>query len=235
MATLSQRPTTTAGLLFGFCKRMAAFSACLTGGCLLLAACAPALDWREVSFAPGQTTLWFPCKPVRQERELEIAPGQRHLAVLLACDAQGASFAALEIPLQAVATQDANASTAGPTDVLTSKVPMGSAESLLSGMMASAAQRWGTAREWDASERPSMTARAFTGDQWRIYRSSGSTDSGSNGAPSSSSAPLPAVGIAAPQVWALFFQTPASVVQITYSGASLSPSLAQTFFAQAHP
>lgn len=67
---------------------------CLAALFLLIAvaACAPALDWREVR--PESTSLiaMFPCKPSRQTRELPLA-GARVRMELLACEAGGATWA----------------------------------------------------------------------------------------------------------------------------------------------
>lgn len=63
---------------------------------LLLAACSPALDWRETQAPGAGLTLLFPCKPQSHERSVEVA-GQPWSAQLLACDAGGMTFAALAL------------------------------------------------------------------------------------------------------------------------------------------
>lgn len=63
---------------------------------LLLAACSPALDWREAQAPGAGLTLLFPCKPQTQERSVEVA-GQPWSATLMACDAGGMTFAALAL------------------------------------------------------------------------------------------------------------------------------------------
>lgn len=58
----------------------------------LIAACAPALNWREVRPESTALVAMFPCKPSRQTRELPLA-GVRVRMNLLACEAQGATWA----------------------------------------------------------------------------------------------------------------------------------------------
>jgi hypothetical protein len=63
-----------------------------------LAACAPALDWREVRTAGGGLVGLLPCKPERFERRLEVA-GQVVRMRLLSCAAAGATYAIGELEL----------------------------------------------------------------------------------------------------------------------------------------
>ncbi len=63
----------------------------------LLAGCAPALDWRDVTLGE-QTRLQFPCKPDRIERRLPLA-GAEVSARMLQCDAGGASWSAVEFEM----------------------------------------------------------------------------------------------------------------------------------------
>lgn len=58
----------------------------------LLAACAPALDWREVRPDGGGVTLLFPCKPDRQARRVSLGKQQVRL-VLHACTAGASTWA----------------------------------------------------------------------------------------------------------------------------------------------
>ena len=53
---------------------------------VLLAACSPALDWRDVRPAGSHVTLLMPCKPVVQERRLPLAGASVSLT-LQACKA----------------------------------------------------------------------------------------------------------------------------------------------------
>lgn len=53
---------------------------------VLLAACSPALDWREVRPADSHLQLLFPCKPVQQARRVMLA-GQNVRLVLHVCNA----------------------------------------------------------------------------------------------------------------------------------------------------
>jgi hypothetical protein len=57
-----------------------------------LAACSPALNWREVRPESTALVVMFPCKPSRQTRELPLA-GARVRMELLACEAGGATWA----------------------------------------------------------------------------------------------------------------------------------------------
>jgi hypothetical protein len=58
----------------------------------LLAACAPALDWREVRPDDSGVTLLFPCKPDSHARKVNLGPHQVRL-VLYACTASGSTWA----------------------------------------------------------------------------------------------------------------------------------------------
>ena len=60
---------------------------------LLLAACAPRLDWREARPAGAGVLALFPCKPELERRELPAPPGAARLNMgLAACKAGGLSF-----------------------------------------------------------------------------------------------------------------------------------------------
>lgn len=57
-----------------------------------LAACSPALDWREAQIdGPGLAAM-FPCRPVGQRRQIELA-GVAVTMEMQACEASGATFA----------------------------------------------------------------------------------------------------------------------------------------------
>lgn len=56
-----------------------------------LAACAPALDWRDVRPEGAGIQLQFPCKPSSQSRDLSLA-GQRVKLALHACAAGGLTW-----------------------------------------------------------------------------------------------------------------------------------------------
>lgn len=60
--------------------------------CSLLAACSPALNWRELRFDEAGVSQLFPCKPVRQQRSLVLS-GAPQVLVLQVCDAAGATWA----------------------------------------------------------------------------------------------------------------------------------------------
>lgn len=57
-----------------------------------LAACAPALDWREVRMDEAGLLGLFPCRPVAQTRELALA-GRPVAMTLRACESGGGTFA----------------------------------------------------------------------------------------------------------------------------------------------
>lgn len=69
----------------------AAGAGCACAAALLLAACAPALDWRDVRPEGSGVTLLMPCKPVTQERRLPLAGAVVRLA-LHACNADGQTW-----------------------------------------------------------------------------------------------------------------------------------------------
>jgi len=56
-----------------------------------LAACSPALDWREVRPDGGVLTAWLPCKPQRRVREIDLAGGRVSME-MLGCRAQGSTW-----------------------------------------------------------------------------------------------------------------------------------------------
>jgi len=66
--------------------RRATRAGCACAAAVLLAACSPALDWREVRPAGSHVTLLMPCKPVLQERRLPLAGASVSLT-LQACSA----------------------------------------------------------------------------------------------------------------------------------------------------
>lgn len=67
-------------------------AAALAAAPCVLAACAPALDWRDVHLPGAQLQAAFPCRPVAQERRVVLAG--RELAMRLhACEAAGSTFA----------------------------------------------------------------------------------------------------------------------------------------------
>jgi hypothetical protein len=55
------------------------------------AACAPALDWRELKTADGRLVFMLPCKPTVQERSVQLA-GRAVMLALQACAAQGQTW-----------------------------------------------------------------------------------------------------------------------------------------------
>ncbi len=65
---------------------------CLTLPALLLAACSPALDWRDVRPEGAPLQLQFPCRPLAQQRSVPLAGAPVPLQ-LQVCSAADASFA----------------------------------------------------------------------------------------------------------------------------------------------
>lgn len=59
---------------------------------VLLAACAPTLDWRDVDIGP-QTKAQFPCKPEHASRSLSL-DGRPMAAQMWSCEAGGLSWSA---------------------------------------------------------------------------------------------------------------------------------------------
>lgn len=57
-----------------------------------LHACAPALDWRQVSPGGWQVTASFPCRPSNAQRDIALG-GQRLTMFMHACTAAGTTFA----------------------------------------------------------------------------------------------------------------------------------------------
>jgi hypothetical protein len=99
---------------------------------LLLAACAPALDWREVRPEGSHMTLLMPCKSTAQQRQLPLAGAAVRLS-LQACSADGQTWgvahADVEDPARvAVALAELRASAAanvaaGAVELLPLQVP----------------------------------------------------------------------------------------------------------------
>jgi hypothetical protein len=64
----------------------------LTSAVLLLAACSPALDWRELRPADSGAVAMFPCRPTSHARKLRLAGGEV-LLTLHACTADDVTWA----------------------------------------------------------------------------------------------------------------------------------------------
>ncbi len=64
----------------------------LLSGSLLLQACSPSLNWRDVRLDQTPVLALFPCKPERAAREVSMGD-QTLTLTLLACDAGDAKFA----------------------------------------------------------------------------------------------------------------------------------------------
>lgn len=59
---------------------------------LAVAACTPALDWRDVRDPQGHWTAQLPCKPVTVTRDVTLGP-QTVAMTLMACEAGGSTWA----------------------------------------------------------------------------------------------------------------------------------------------
>jgi len=79
-------------------------SGAVAAAAVLLAACSPALNWREVRPEGSDAVVMFPCKPQRLARVLLLAgnPVEMHLS---SCTAEGVTYAlsdaAVDSPVQA--------------------------------------------------------------------------------------------------------------------------------------
>ena len=78
----------------------------LSGALLGLAACSPALNWREVRPELANLTLLLPCKPDRGSREVPLG-GQPVTLHMVGCDASGATFALAHAELAPTGEVDA--------------------------------------------------------------------------------------------------------------------------------
>jgi hypothetical protein len=67
---------------------------------LLVCACSPALNWRDVRAGSGTLTALFPCRPDEQTRTVDLA-GQPLKMTLQTCEAQGVLFALASVELSA--------------------------------------------------------------------------------------------------------------------------------------
>lgn len=71
-------------------RRLKLLSAAASG--VLMLACTPALDWRDVRAEGSDLTAQFPCKPKTHTRSTTLA-GLRVSMTLLSCEAGGVTFA----------------------------------------------------------------------------------------------------------------------------------------------
>ncbi len=68
-----------------------------------LAACSPALDWREAQIEGPGLAAMFPCRPVGQSRQIELA-GAAVTLRMQACEAGGGTFAVSAVDVKDPAT-----------------------------------------------------------------------------------------------------------------------------------
>ena len=72
--------------------RFLTFSAVGLAALLMLAACSPAFNWREVRPENTRLSLLLPCKPDKAKKEVPLGGPSTTLS-MLGCDAGGATFA----------------------------------------------------------------------------------------------------------------------------------------------
>ncbi|MBU3738333.1 MAG: hypothetical protein FGM55_05190 [Rhodoferax sp.] len=72
----------------------------------LLAACSPALNWREARLPDAPVQLLFPCKPERTQRGVPLDGAIRSMT-MLSCDADGLVFALTYARVDAAADRPA--------------------------------------------------------------------------------------------------------------------------------
>jgi hypothetical protein len=75
-------------IVYVFTAQAAIYSIALS---LLLAACSPTLNWREVQLDTAGVQALLPCKPDHAVREVQLA-GATHSMEMLGCEAAGATF-----------------------------------------------------------------------------------------------------------------------------------------------
>lgn len=129
----------------------------LIASSLLLGACSPALDWREVQAPGAGLTLLFPCKPPTHARSVEVA-GQSWSATLMACDAGGMTFAVLALSPPAAPEKGA--------------VEPAGFSKLLPDLAQSAASRWGPLEGEQAAPR-GVNLPAGVQSQWTRHLKQG--------------------------------------------------------------
>lgn len=70
---------------------LVALGAALTAQALILTACNPTFNWRDVRPDGSRLALLMPCKPEKAQKSVAMA-GQATELLLLSCDAGGATF-----------------------------------------------------------------------------------------------------------------------------------------------
>lgn len=82
--------------MFRNCTIPRARSLCVWAGAIvmaaLLAACSPALNWRELRLGEGPLGLMLPCKPDKADKVVPLG-GRPTTLSMMGCDAAGATFA----------------------------------------------------------------------------------------------------------------------------------------------
>jgi hypothetical protein len=87
----------TVGSVAAFCTRR------IAAPLLLLVACTPALDWREVKADADSLTALFPCRPERRSRQVNLT-GNAVRMQMASCAAGGSTYAIAFIDLRDPAT-----------------------------------------------------------------------------------------------------------------------------------
>jgi hypothetical protein len=70
----------------------------ICGACIVLWACSPTFNWREVDFEQAPAQALLPCKPDRGSRTVELA-GHKLMMHMAGCEAGGAMFAVALVEL----------------------------------------------------------------------------------------------------------------------------------------
>ena len=85
---------------------MTRVTCCALLALVVLGACTPALNWREVRLDGARWGGWLPCKPDRAQRTVDLG-GQPAQLSLMGCQADGMDFtlAQLTLPAGLAATQ----------------------------------------------------------------------------------------------------------------------------------
>ncbi|MFM2239433.1 MAG: hypothetical protein RJA69_807 [Pseudomonadota bacterium] len=80
--------------------RLALAVCCALLSAVVLGACAPALNWREVRFDDARWVGWLPCKPDRAQRTVNLGGPSAQLS-LMGCQADGMDFTLAQLTLPA--------------------------------------------------------------------------------------------------------------------------------------
>jgi len=98
----------------------------LAGATLALAACAPELDWRELTLPDGRFSVLLPCKPQRETRMLNIA-ARALTMTMYACALEHGTMAVAytDVPAAALSTERLRAQVDAARDALLRNIGAG--------------------------------------------------------------------------------------------------------------